>query len=205
MTVFIRIYITTIAEWWVHSRHHSSGHQLHFDSDETGISEGLKAIHPIASCVVYLNSDAGGPTLVTNQVLGGTLADRGWMCTPVLNRVVGFDARYLHGVVPGRPSASHGDDNRLSFMVGFWRDICAKPRGVDTPGPGQPFPSSDSTYTWPLEMGFRPDWENRHSRIVGQDIVMQKVVPTKVTQVWCPIEESHKDSAPPYLNCFQGF
>ena len=28
------------AEWWVHSRAHSSGHQLHFDSDETGIENG---------------------------------------------------------------------------------------------------------------------------------------------------------------------
>ena len=81
----------------MHSRPHCGGHQFHFDSDETGISEGMKAQHPIASCVLYLSSDAGGPTVVTDQTLGGPLASRGWLCFPRTNRLVAFDARFLHG------------------------------------------------------------------------------------------------------------
>ena len=33
----------TTAEWWVHSRPHSSGHQFHFDSDETALYGGEHA------------------------------------------------------------------------------------------------------------------------------------------------------------------
>ena len=59
------------AEWWVHSRSHTSGHQLHFDSDETRIEGGGTPRHPIASIVIYLGqNDVGGPTLVTDQLLG---------------------------------------------------------------------------------------------------------------------------------------
>jgi len=42
------------AEWWVHSRPHSNGHQLHFDSDETRIMAGRTPQHPIVSTVLYL-------------------------------------------------------------------------------------------------------------------------------------------------------
>ena len=38
------------AEWWVHTRPHSSGHQLHFDSD----NEGIQACAYV-SCSVYLH------------------------------------------------------------------------------------------------------------------------------------------------------
>jgi hypothetical protein len=33
----------TQAEWWVHSRPHTSGHQFHFDSDETALYGGEQA------------------------------------------------------------------------------------------------------------------------------------------------------------------
>lgn len=39
----------------------------------------------------------GGPTLMTNQLLGGPLATRGWLAFPATNRLTMFDARYLHG------------------------------------------------------------------------------------------------------------
>ena len=57
----------------------------------------MKAQHPIVSCVLYLNSESGGPTVVTDQTLGGHLAKRAWLCFPKTNRLVAFDARYLHG------------------------------------------------------------------------------------------------------------
>jgi hypothetical protein len=39
----------------------------------------------------------GGPTLVTDQLLGGPLATKGWLAYPATNRFVMFDGKYLHG------------------------------------------------------------------------------------------------------------
>ena len=65
-----------------------------------------------------------------------------------------FDASYLHGVIPGRglckasmesacgssisnsTGSKSSNERRLTFMVGFWREIAATDRGVDRPGPG---------------------------------------------------------------------
>jgi len=90
-----------VAEWWVHSRVHSSGHQLHFDSDETSIEDGGGKVphHPIASCVLFLSADVGGPTIVTDQLLSDDqLANQGWLFYGQENRLVMFDAKYLHGM-----------------------------------------------------------------------------------------------------------
>jgi hypothetical protein len=72
---------------------------MHFDSDETAILEESAPKHPIASCVLYLNDYCGGPTIVTNQVINSSLATCGWLCFPVMNRLVAFDAKYLHGII----------------------------------------------------------------------------------------------------------
>ena len=74
------------------------------------------------------------------------MASKGWLAHPKANRLVTFDARFLHGVLPAHtilPSTSKTDlaPRRLTFMVGFWKAISATPRGIDKPGPGQPFPS----------------------------------------------------------------
>jgi hypothetical protein len=116
------------------------------------------------SCVVYLDSDSvsdkdgggicGGPTLVSNQTLaGGSLADKGWLCYPSPGRVCIFDAKYLHGVLPGRgvpPGVQEQEQEekkskgkgkrRLTFMVGFWETISATYRGGEA-GPAQPVPA----------------------------------------------------------------
>jgi hypothetical protein len=47
-------------------------------------------LQAVQSCV-------GGPTLMTDQLLGGPLATRGWLAFPATNRLTMFDARYLHG------------------------------------------------------------------------------------------------------------
>jgi len=52
------------AEWWVHTRPHSNGHQLHFDSDETRIEAGQSAAHPIVSCVLFLSEGIGGDAII---------------------------------------------------------------------------------------------------------------------------------------------
>ncbi|KAL7564065.1 hypothetical protein ACA910_006968 [Epithemia clementina (nom. ined.)] len=66
--------------------------------------------HPLVSTVLYLSpslaangSGGGGPTLITNQRrMHRHLADQGWLCLPALGRMVAFDGRVLHGVIPGK-------------------------------------------------------------------------------------------------------
>ncbi|CAN0148701.1 unnamed protein product, partial [Discosporangium mesarthrocarpum] len=146
------------AEWWAHCRPHSSGHQLHFDSDNEG-KGGVR--NPIVSTVVYVTGDIGGPTLVTTQRLNSTrLAERGWIVHPKENRLCIFDGGVLHGVIPGRgvpPPSSNAigspgvveqgqgqgqgqRQRRVTWMVAFWRDIKARPRKDGLPGAAQPFP-----------------------------------------------------------------
>lgn len=49
------------------------------------------------STVVFVDAAVGGPTMVTDQVLGGPLATKAWLCHGRENRVLAFDAKYLHG------------------------------------------------------------------------------------------------------------
>eukprot|EP00879_Flechtneria_rotunda_P033430 GHRR01037022.1.p1 GENE.GHRR01037022.1~~GHRR01037022.1.p1 ORF type:complete len:155 (+),score=53.11 GHRR01037022.1:306-770(+) len=39
----------------------------------------------------------GGPTLVTDQVLGGPMATKGWLVYPAVNRFAMLGGKYLHG------------------------------------------------------------------------------------------------------------
>ena len=112
-------------EWWAHCRPHAAGHQMHFDSEDEGLTDG-GVRHPILSTVLYLTGDPpaglGGPTLVTDQTLASdTLATRGWLLHPAYNRLAAFDGRLLHGVVPGRgcpppSSAAAGEYCSLQCM-----------------------------------------------------------------------------------------
>jgi hypothetical protein len=76
---------------------------------------------------------------MTDQQISGPLASKGWLCHSKTNRLMMFDASYLHGVLPGRGACPHSTSNparRLTFMVGFWKTIAATDRGLDHPGPG---------------------------------------------------------------------
>lgn len=42
---------------------------------------------------LHTQEGVGGPTLVTDQTLGGNIATKGWMSYPKTNRVVLFDAK----------------------------------------------------------------------------------------------------------------
>lgn len=72
--------------------------------------------------MLYL-TDTGGPTLITNQKLGGDLADKGWLVYPSENRLTVFEAEFLHGVIPGSGVTADISDRRITFMVGFWDSI----------------------------------------------------------------------------------
>jgi len=127
-------------EMWAHNRPHASGHQLHFDSDDEGRG-GVR--NPIISTILYVSADdhgdcTGGPSLVTNQKVDSErLASRGWLSHPKSKRLVAFDGRYLHGVIPGKGVCTK-DSRRVTLMFAFWKDLRVR-RGIG-PGSARPFP-----------------------------------------------------------------
>jgi len=212
----------TVAEWWVHTRPHSCGHQLHFDSDETYIEDGGKPTHPLLSCIVYLEeySDSnicGGSTLITNQTLGGALATKGWHCVPKSNRMLIFDAKYLHGVIPGRGlGPADPSRRRLSFMIGFWRDIKSRQLGRGNHGAGQLLPSLaspvSSSYTSSSSVSKMPSWEAEMpplSSVDGSDVTeLRSGSPApllEIQNVWEQVDSTNIAPQPNYESCFQGF
>lgn len=127
----------------------------------------------------------------------------------------------LLGVVPGR-GVCPGPENsrRVTFMVGFWEKIESKNRGVDSPGPGQPYPGRHvagdgeaevnvSQYSWPSEMGMvRED----ASESTKGKCHMEWLDPIPIPAVWEPVDEEELKSsvegttyAAHYNSCFQGF
>ncbi len=144
-------------EWWAHCRPHGVGHQLHYDSDDEGRG-GVR--NPLVSSALYLTgSGVGGPTLVTEQRLGGALSRRGWATMPAVNRYLTFNGALLHGVVPGRgvarPDAAGAagaaidaiasaggrarpPTRRITLMVAYWAHIRERP--CETPAAARPFP-----------------------------------------------------------------
>ena len=105
----------THAEFWAHRRRHGHGHELHYDS-VPGLRPGDAPRHPLVSTVLCVDGAAGGPTLVTDQTFGSA-ASRCWAAAPRANRLLAFDGRALHGVLPGAGSAP---GRRVTFMVNFW-------------------------------------------------------------------------------------
>lgn len=80
--------------------------------------------------------------MISDQILDKTMGSQSWVVSPVENRLFVFNAKYLHGVMPGVGVTPTGkvEDRRLTFMVGFWRSIEAKDKGKDCVGAGQPYP-----------------------------------------------------------------
>lgn len=129
------------AEWWCHCRPHSSGHQLHFDSDDEGRG-GVR--NPLCSSVLTLSRNVGGETLITTQTASDTTLcqESGWTCgNDAVNRLLGFKGNLLHGVVPGAGYCSSSQkDRRITFMVAFWESIHIQHTGTKKgPGAAQPW------------------------------------------------------------------
>ncbi len=131
---FPKLKNATKVEMWAHNRPHPSGHQMHFDSDDEG-RDGIR--NPIISTILYVTADCGGPSLITNQKLTDKrLATKGWMCHAKSERLLAFDGRFLHGVIPGKGVAEAG--RRVTVMFAFWSDI--RIRNEEGPGSARPFP-----------------------------------------------------------------
>jgi hypothetical protein len=132
-------------------------------------------------------------------------------------------------VVPARGFPPNPSDRRLTFMVGFWRDIRAVTRGVDTPGPGQPFPDPKvSKYSWIHELSSSMmeakslEIHETGTPFLGQSDSRDsssELLPVHITKIWEPVETSKTLSSssssssssrsisnmPDYNKCFQGF
>jgi hypothetical protein len=214
---FTSISETKYVEMWAHNRPHASGHQMHFDSDDEG-RDGVR--NPIISTILYItvNDDgsddstysctAGGPSLVTNQTLESDhLATRGWLSHPKPKRLVAFDGRYLHGVIPGK-GVSAKDSRRVTLMLAFWKDLKVR-RGLG-PGSARPFPINGSnkmipewakTLTEPSETSDSGASENPYKNCtetapLGLDVVYE----TLDGKPW-----KKSKGMPSYDEVFQGF
>ena len=124
----------TAAEWWCHNRPHSSGHQLHFDSDDEGRG-GVR--NPICSTVLHLTPKAKNSTNQSESIVGGETiitaqsstskklseSSDGWLCSSYTNRLLAFAGNLLHGVVPGAGVGPNTGHHRVTFMVAFWKKI----------------------------------------------------------------------------------
>ena len=109
------------AEWWTHTRpiQANLGHNLHFDTDETGLAREGSIRHPVLSSVLYLTTgntndhqkkkknkdspNAAGATIVLDQTPDSTeVAKQCWICQPQDNSFMIFPGNLLHGVLPCR-------------------------------------------------------------------------------------------------------
>lgn len=123
----------TAVELWAHNRPHASGHQFHFDTDNEGCGGVVK--HPIITCILYLDAPCGGPSVVTQQrVSSRALAETAWLCPASSNQLLVMDGKVLHGVLPGKGTAS---GQRVTLMLAFWKDIRIREGGF---GAARPFP-----------------------------------------------------------------
>lgn len=188
------------AEVWAHHRPHCSGHQLHFDSDNEGRGE---VKHPLVSSIIYLSEEGcGGPSLITDQKLGDTkLAQKGWLTHPKRNRLVIFDGKVLHGVIPGRGYVH--ERNRVTLMVALWRDI--RFREGQEPGAARPLPVV-KTETKP------PAWYASLTLVpknikLSEEHKSKAVKPERVECVFSTSKEKKikKGIMPHYDTVFQGF
>lgn len=139
------------AELWAHNRPHASGHQLHYDSDDEGRG-GIR--HPTVTSVTFIDGSVGGPTLMTNQQLGDNkLATHGWLCFAKSNRVLVFDGRYLHGVVPGKGVSPCPGGRRVTVMIALWRNIVIRDNSPgECFGSARRFPMGPTAPLWAKQL-----------------------------------------------------
>jgi hypothetical protein len=119
-----------------------------------------------------------------------------------------FNASLLHGVIPGKGINPDINQRRLTFMIGFWRDIAATQRGLDHAGPAQYFPDIEKTkYNWPKIMKLS------EFPLESADTGSEKVIPQDISAVWEPIDIDERVGANllvkglnvPYSLIWQGF
>jgi len=207
------------AEWWAHCRPHGVGHQMHFDSADEGRGE-LR--HPIVSTALYLTSGVGGPTLVTTQASGDTsLASAGYMALPKRNRLLMFDGRLLHAVLPGRgvvPASQRSPARRVTLMIAFWPSLRERP--AKRPAAARPFPhaavaaahtgkldATSSGATWPRLFDWSRKEDGKPVREEDAGDMASSSLLVGPVEVWRPARQGTRlgegEHMPSYDECFQ--
>lgn len=199
----------TYCEMWAHNRPHATGHQLHFDSDNEGDGDVIR--NPLVSTILYLtpgNDSVGGPSLITNQRRSSQhLADQGWYTPAVYNRLVAFDGKVLHGVIPGKGVAPVNQEcmlclsnRRVTLMLAFWKRITV--RDDPAPGAGRPFPKADSGKEWAdiLTSVIQPMKTLSPEPLPIEAVVIHPIYETLDGKPW-----TRRMGLPGYEQVFQGF
>lgn len=185
---------TTCVEMWAHNRPHASGHQMHFDSDNEGMG-GVR--NPIISTILYITSDTGGPSLVTNQkLIHRHLAAKGWMSHAKEKRLVAFDGKVLHGVVPGKGSSATEEGRRVTLMFAFWKKIKVRTEG----SAARTFPADDNS-EWATAL-------RRQDSPPSSDVEPTPVAPLEIKPIYETLEGeawTREMGFPDYDNVYQGF
>ncbi len=174
--------------------------------------------NPIISTILYvtagdessdggtLSETTGGPSLVTNQKLSDSrLATKGWMSHPKSQRLVAFDGRYLHGVVPGK-GVRPANKRRVTLMFALWDDVKIR-RGLG-PGSARPFPMNKSNINNAL-----PQWTSQLVAPLDGDNEEQysscvETAPIRLDTVYETLEGKPWKKGmgmPSYDQVFQGF
>ena len=204
------------AEWWVHSRPHPHGHQMHFDADNEG-KGGVR--NPLANCILFLSEDCGGPTLITSQEYGQTkLSQEGWFAYSKENRMVAYPANVLHGVVPGRGPIKETSLRRQTLMIALWGKSGCSLRPSPVQGASRPYPVEKSSGDWYTNKDPNSySWPSEFIPIVKpvREAQLKRVSPSPIPYLWedvCTDINSEDDkllsnltSIPHYDVCFQGF
>lgn len=186
------------AEWWCHSKPHCAGHLLHFDqADDAQV--------PVVSTVLYLSQEnVGGPTLVTDQGMHDpNLAAQGWLCRPKENRLLLFDGKLLHGVLPGSggPAAATGHEDTSPRRVTLMVALCKQqPELGRREGSAMPTPA-DSGLAWPRLLATEPVGD-----VNAWATSRQPQHPSAVS-VWTSVSGGAVQGpvpSPPPSQCFQG-
>lgn len=175
-----------MAEWWAHRRAPTSGHQLHFDTDEAGMSAAQEIKFPLVSTVLYVDVGSAAPTMVSTQVFQQGVSEtvNGCLVSPVEGRVLMFDGKLLHGVVPSLTKAPV-NTQRLTIMVGFWGETLVE---SELSSASMCVPSS-------------ADWVSSMPCIDAPASTpdMLDVAPTIVKQVWKKLSSSTDPSNASYM------
>lgn len=108
-------------EFWCKNKFDT--HRLHVDCDEYQKRHNLKYIHPLLSCVTYLN-DNSCPTIITNidmetyKYKEFEKQTELFLSLPKCNKQITFDGKYFHGST--LLSDNDKEDSRYIIAVNLW-------------------------------------------------------------------------------------
>jgi hypothetical protein len=108
-------------EFWCKNKFDT--HRLHVDCDEYKKKQGLKFIHPLLSCVTYLN-DNPCPTIITNidmemyKYKEFENQKELFLSMPKCNKQIIFDGKYFHGST--LLSDNDKEESRYIIAINLW-------------------------------------------------------------------------------------